>query len=229
MIKNISVIIYVSLMINFGFCQDNVLSDFSSSKWHKADGYSNGSMFNCTWRASQVNLSDARLVLTLENDAGKPPYKSGEYRTNAFYGYGTYEVKMKPARNAGIVSSFFTYSGPSDGKPWDEIDIEFLGKDTTRIQFNYFTNGQGNHEHIYKLGFDASLDFHTYGFKWEPGRITWFVDGKKVFSATDSIPVTPGRIMVNLWPGTGVDDWLGQYDGKTPLSAYYDGIKFIPE
>ena len=29
---------------------------------------------------------------------------------------------------------------------WDEIDIEFLGKDTPKVQFNYYTNGQGNHE-----------------------------------------------------------------------------------
>ncbi len=208
------------------------LNVFDTSKWHKADGYSNGSIFNCTWRASQAYFlpaPDHQLVLNLDNDAGNPPFKSGEFRTNAFYGYGMYEVRMKPAKNIGIVSSFFTYTGPSDGNPWDEVDIEFLGKDTTKVQFNYFSNGQGNHEYLYTLGFDASVDFHKYGFKWESGKITWYVDGNPVYSATNSIPVTPGRIMVNLWPGIGVDAWLGQYDGQTPLNAYYDWIKYTPE
>ena len=41
------------------------------------------------------------------------------------------------------------YTGPSEGKPWDEIDIEFLGKDTTKVQFNYFTHGRGQKdEHV---------------------------------------------------------------------------------
>lgn len=44
-----------------------------------------------------------------------------------------------------------------------EIDIEVLGKDTTKVQFNYYTNGVGNHEYMYDLGFDASEGFHTYG------------------------------------------------------------------
>lgn len=40
----------------------------------------------------------------------------------------------------------------------DEIDVEVLGKDTTKVQFNYYTNGTGNHEYLYDLGFDASED-----------------------------------------------------------------------
>jgi len=46
----------------------------------------------------------------------------------SFFGYGYYEVRMKAAKNVGIVSSFFTYTGPSDNNPWDEIDIEFFRK-----------------------------------------------------------------------------------------------------
>lgn len=33
---------------------------------------------------------------------------------------------MKPTKNTGTVSSFFTYTGPAHGTQWDEIDIEFL-------------------------------------------------------------------------------------------------------
>ena len=128
-----------------------------------------------------------------------------------------------------MVSSFFTYTGPSDNNPWDEIDIEFLGKDTTKVQFNYFTNGKGGHEHIYDLGFDAAEEFHTYGFYWQADAITWYVDGEAVYTAEKNLPVTPSKIMANTWPGTGVDGWLNAYDGTTPITAEYRYIDFRPE
>ncbi|WP_246070551.1 beta-glucanase [Paenibacillus kobensis] len=202
------------------------LTYFNSSTWQKADGYSNGNMFNCTWRANNVSFTSGgqmRLALT------SPSYNKfdcAEYRSTNKYGYGLYEVNMKPAKNPGIVSSFFTYTGPTDGTPWDEIDIEFLGKDTTKVQFNYYTNGVGGHEAVINLGFDASQGYHTYAFDWQAGYIKWYVDGVLKHTATSNIPKNPGKIMMNLWNGTGVDSWLQPYNGANPLYAYYDWVKF---
>ena len=177
-------------------------------------------MFNCTWSPNNVAFQNGQMKLTIDRNGSG--YTGGEYRTKKYYGYGLYQVNMKPIKNSGVVSSFFTYTGESDGTKWDEIDIEFLGYDTTKVQFNYYTNGQGNHEYLYNLGFDASQSFHTYGFDWNQGSITWYVDGKAVYTATNNIPDTPGKIMMNVWPGTGVDNWLKPYDGRTGISAYYD-------
>ena len=196
-----------------------------SGTMHKADGWSNGDMFNCTWRAANVWF-DGKLNLKIDRDYATGGYSGGEYRTNNTFGYGMYDVSMKPIKNDGVVTSFFTYTGPSDGTVWDEIDIEFLGKDTTKVQFNYYTNGVGNHEYVYDLGFDASQSFHQYGFLWVPGKITWYVDGNAVYTATNNIPSTPGKIMMNVWPGIGVDDWLKPYNGKTPLVGQYDWMSF---
>ncbi len=211
----------------------NLSVDFSAGEsplFEKSNGWSNGDMFNCTWRASNVTFDDGKMQLMINLDgAEEGKYSGGEYRTKDFYGYGMYEVSMKPIKNDGVVSSFFTYTGPSDNNPWDEIDIEFLGKDTTKVQFNYFTNGVGSHEKLYDLGFDASEDFHTYGFKWSKDSITWYVDGKEVHTATESIPVTESKIMMNTWNGIGVDGWLNAYDGKTPLTAEYQWVKFTKE
>lgn len=189
-----------------------------------ANGWSNGSMFNCTWRKKNCTFEDGVMKLTIDLDGqgnGAIPYSGGEFRSREFYGYGYYEVCMKPIKNDGVVSSFFTYTGPSDNNPWDEIDIEFLGKDTTKVQFNYFTNGKGNHEKVVSLGFDAAEDFHTYAFLWEENAITWYVDGVEVHKASLNIPKTPSKIMMNVWPGTGVDGWLNAFDGTTPISAEY--------
>ena len=199
----------------------------SSRYFIASDGWENGDPFDCGWYASQTSFSGGTLNLSIDKDySGKYNYAGAEYRTNDFYSYGYYETSMKPIKNIGVNSSFFTYTGESDGNPWDEIDIEFLGKDTTKVQFNYYTNGQGNHEFMYDLGFDASQGFHTYGFDWQPDHITWYVDGKAVYTANQNIPKTAGKIMMNAWPGRGVDEWLGHYDGKTPLTARYQWVTY---
>ncbi len=200
--------------------------------WECADGWTNGSMFNVTWRKSNVTFNDGNMQLIIDNDktpTGGIPYSGGEFRSREFYGYGRYEVCMKPIKNDGTVSSFFTYTGPSDNNPWDEIDIEFLGKDTTIVQFNYFTDSRGGHEYIHELGFDAAEDFHTYAFEWHEDKIVWFVDSVEVYSATDNIPVTESKIMMNAWCGKGVDGWLNAFDDTTvPLTAEYQWVRFTP-
>lgn len=202
------------------------LTYYNADTWQKADGYSNGGVFNCTWRANNISFtSDGKMRLALTSPSNNK-FDGAEYRTKFQTGYGMYEVNMKPAKNTGIVSSFFTYTGPSDGTPWDEIDIEFLGKDTTKVQLNYYTNGVGGHEKIINLGFDASQGYHTYGFNWQQNSITWYVDGAAKYTATSNIPTHPGKIMMNLWNGTGVDSWLGAYNGANPLYAYYDSVKY---
>ena len=201
---------------------------FDSYDWGKmeaSDGWSNGGMFNCTWSKDNVQFSGGKMNISITGNQWSG-YKGGEYRTTQAFGFGMYDVSMKPIKNVGVVSSFFTYTGPSDGTVWDEIDIEFLGKNTNQVQFNYYTRGQGNHEYVYNLGFDASQSFHQYGFYWDSSSITWYVDKKPVYTAYRDIPQTPGRIMMNAWNGTGVDEWLGHYNGAAPLTAQYDWISY---
>lgn len=197
-----------------------------------ANGWTNGSMFNVTWRKANVTFENEKMQLIIDKDANPKdgiPYSGGEFRSKDFYGYGKYEVSMKAVKNDGIVSSFFTYTGPSDNNPWDEIDIEILGKDTTKVQFNYFTNGRGNHEYMYELGFDAAEDFHTYAFEWYEDKIIWYVDGKAVHTAITNIPSTKGKIMMNTWCGTGVDSWLNAFDDSNlPIITEYEWIKYTP-
>ncbi|MBR4627076.1 MAG: family 16 glycosylhydrolase [Ruminococcus sp.] len=205
-----------------------------------SDGWTNGSVFDNWWYKKNTGIKDGYMYLTIDQDwdnhrydEDKRQYSGGEYRTNEFYHYGYYECSMQAIKNDGVVSSFFTYTGPSDvvngqKNPWDEIDIEILGKDTTKMQINYYRNGQGGHEVMIDLGFDSSLEFHTYGFDWQPDHITWYVDGNPVHTMNGDVPKTPSKIMMNAWPGvsdSSVKDntvaWLKPYDGKTPLTARY--------
>lgn len=208
------------------------LTNGMPENFEASDGWTNGSMFNVFWRAANVTFENGAMQLIISNDDFNPqsiPYAGGEFRSKDFYGYGRYEVSMKAIKNDGVVSSFFTYTGPSDNNPWDEIDIEILGKDTTQVQFNYFTDGKGNHEYLHDLGFDASEDFHTYAFEWHKDSIIWFVDGIEVRSVSYNIPVTESKIMMNAWCGINVDEWLNAFnDENIPLTAEYQWVKFTP-
>ena len=215
---------------------------FNTSRWAKADGWTNGSPFDNAWRADHVNFANSLMTITLDNFAylGEP-YSSGEYRTTGFYGYGCYEVRFRPVAGPGAVTTFFTFAGPFDnggnGKH-NEIDIEFLGYDTTKFQANFWTNDDtysNGHEFMVNLGFDASQNFHTYGFKWTSTGITWYVDGGSVYSATntasDPTPRTGDslhKIMMNLWPvDSTASAWAGTfvYPGA-PLNAQYDWVRY---
>jgi len=213
-----------------------------SASWEIANR-SNGNPFNTTWRPSNIKFEKGLMKLVL-NNTGCPqtcdgkPYASGEYRTKREnFGYGYYEVRMKAARGEGLVAgSFFTYRGVSEQPSHDEIDFEFLGKDTTKVQTNYYARGKGKHEEMIDLSFDASKEFHNYGFKLTPNSLTWYVDGKPVRTAAASpgekLPYRPAKIMANFWPGTSESDivaWLGsfKYPGR-PLQVEYDWIKYSP-
>ena len=229
--------------------QTEKIADFAqgapdASVLYPSHGWSNGDVFNVVWQNDNVYYEDGIMRLGIVEEPATAwmggvevpySYTAGEARTENYYHYGDYEVRMKPSANPGTASTFFVCTGPYDLKdgepnPHDEIDIEFLGKDTTKVQFNFFVNGVGGNEYMYDLGFDASEEFHTYGFRWEPDSITWFVDGKPVYKVTtdtsvqeaknvrvvEALPQTAGRMLTNYWCGNErAWAWMGMYEGET--------------
>ena len=220
------------------------VADFTqgeSERFFSSDGWTNGSVFNTWWLGSNVLYEGGVMQLTIdENPDGSEEnnneYFGGEARSHEWYGYGDFEVRMKPAKKAGTASTFFTCTGNYDTNlegepnPWDEIDIEFLGKDTTQVQFNYYVNGQGGHEYMYDLGFDASEEFHNYGFRWTEDYICWFVDGEPVYKVEASegnpMPAAAGRILMNYWCGTSeAEGWMGAYSDPGDEGPVYEWVK----
>ena len=228
------------------------------------DGFENGDVFNTWWNKENVSydnnlaelsiseMTEKKQVYNPDYDADaaaedpdydvpekidcQANYYGGEMRTSEYYGYGDYEVRMKPSNVKGTASTFFVCTGPYDvnyetgeKNKHDEIDIEFLGKDTTRVQFNYFVDGKGGHEYMYNLGFDASKEFHTYGFRWAEECIVWFVDGQPVYKVkatkNNPMPTTAGRILTNYWTGTEkAESWMGKLPEDYSAKAQYEYI-----
>lgn len=174
------------------------------------------------WVPENVKFKNGMMTLAVKNTHNN--LTNGEVSLKKNFGFGLYQVRMMPISNSGVVSSFFIYSKKDN--MGTEIDIEFLGYDTTKVQFNYYTNDGEGHEYLYDLGFDASEDFHTYAFNWTSDAIYWYVDGELVYEMHENdIPQMKAQIIMDAWAG-GDENWVGKYDGNSPLYAYYDWFSY---
>lgn len=208
-------------------------TSYDATNWHRSTHNASGDFQATNWTTDHAVYDADGLSLRIEHAPGRPnEFLGGEIQTRETYGYGRYEVLMRPAKASGTVSSFFTYTGPYYGNPHDEVDIEFLGEDTTKVYLNYFRNGKvGEHQTI-DLPFDASDDFHLYAFEWRPDAITWFVDGQPIHQTRPNdrgIPQTPSSLIVNLWSGQPkLRSWHGAPNFTSTVEADYGCISFQP-
>ena len=201
--------------------------------WYISHGWANGAHQSCEWRKYEVRSEDDKLVLGLSDHGGKErPISCGEIRTRQTYSYGRYEVRMKTAAGSGLNTNFFTYTGPPYGvKEHDEIDFEFLGKEPDKVEAVFWRNGKKAKIYKIPLGFDSSKEFHNYAFEWDQNEIRWFVDGKLMHQSEKGadIPVNSQHIFLSLWSGgQSVNDWLGPFSYKEPLSAEVEWVKYTP-
>lgn len=194
------------------------------------------------FRPENAATAGGRLALTLDRrQLPDRRFAGAEQRTRnapeGFHRFGRFETRMRAARGSGVVSSFFLYRYD----PWQEVDVEFLGKDTTRLHLNIFynpgpegaRNNHGDLDHqtpvILDLGFDAAADFHSYAIEWEPGVVRWSVDGRPVHEERADrrggrIPDLPMQLMMNIWFSEAAD-WAGPMDPTAlPTRAEYDEV-----
>ena len=106
--------------------------------------------------------------------------------------YGRFEARMKMAAISGSVSSMFVYydnSWEKGEQPWNEIDIEVLGKAPSSWQSNIITregdpsikaNTSSESKPLHDFGFDATQDFHLYAIVWTPEYVSWEIDSVEV-------------------------------------------------
>lgn len=183
-------------------------------RWSRAN-FDRKGPFATGWRRRLVEPGgDDGMVLRLRpapKDAVKP-YHGAEIQRRGLHHFGRYEIIMRAARGDGLVSAFFTYTGPYFGDPHDEIDFEFLGRDTTKVWLNLFADGDRLPGRWVPLGFDAADGLHLYTFDWTEDEIVWTADGAVLLRVTADehpLPDDPGRLFVNIWAGNArMNDWL---------------------
>jgi hypothetical protein len=150
----------------------------------------------------------AQLILRQESTSVRR-LTSGAIACRRSYRFGRFAAELRPAGIPGTVTGFFLHRNG----PRQEIDIEFLGKDTNKMLVNVFYNpgpegtkleyGYRGTPTLIDLGFDASESFHTYEIDWQPDAIRWRVDGNVVHErlpwAPTPIPDQPLELNFNLW------------------------------
>ncbi|MBW6425252.1 glycoside hydrolase family 16 protein [Rhizobium sp. XQZ8] len=199
------------------------------SFWFVSDGWNNGKHQNCTWSKNQVKAENGALQLTFEQAKTKDrDYACGEIQTKQRFGYGTYEVRMKSAGAQGLNSAFFTYIGPTDKKPHDEIDFEVLGKNTGQVQVNQYVGAKGNNEKLVPVAGGADQGFNDYAFIWEENRLRYFLNGKLVQEVTDKakIPSNGQKIFLSLWGTDTLKSWMGAFAYSQPSTMTIDRLAF---
>lgn len=210
----------------------DALQSIDTTFWRTSDGWSNGTPFLNGWCAENIKAGAEGLNITLETrSCSNETYASGEYRSNSFYGYSRIEVEMKAASGAGVVSSLFFYTGHSDGTAHEEIDVEILGMDPSRIQVNYWTeesNIEKEHPTFIDLGFDASADYHSYAIEWSRNAIKWYADDKLIHiedGSKGNLPTLEMHIFMNLW-ACNANTWCGSFsDAILPVFAKYRNFR----
>ena len=198
---------------------------FNPSRWEKATHTWNENL--AQFVPENVTFADGIMTLHLTDEpTAQRQYSGAEYRTRDSYLYGKFVVRMKGAPGSGVISSFFTYRDPPD-PTWNEIDIEFLGKDTTLIQFNPWWDWWPNCEPVtYDLPYDAADEFHVYTFEWTPDYIRWTVDGDTYHVFRGGGVNLSQKIMMNIWISSTVD-WAGPFNPNIlPTTAQYDYVEY---
>lgn len=208
-------------------------SDDIDGRWYVSDGWSNGDWMDNDWRRSQLNFGGNGLAMVMgpgPEDSGKP-LAGAEIRTNEFYRYGYFEVRMKVPRDPGIVTGVFTYAKQEGKAKPNEIDIEILGRDTRILEATIHENGKPTHKKI-RLPFDSADGFHTYGLDWQPGVVRWYADGKMIHEERGPAAARlnrPQQFMINLWGSSKLKDWVGKFDiAKGPWSLDVACVAYAP-
>ena len=168
--------------------------------------------------ASVVTISDISLVETTANmlpanafgdnaTAGtkvKKSYTSGRISTQNLktFTYGRFEVRAKVPNGQGYLPAFWLMANDENvyGQ-WPrcgEIDcMEVMGQDTNKLYGTiHYGNPHAESQGTYTIedGKESfSDDFHTFTCDWEPGKITWYVDGIKYHEESNWHSTTEGQ------------------------------------
>jgi beta-glucanase (GH16 family) len=152
--------------------------------------------------AGGVLSMDARQEPTLGTFRGEPktyPYTSGMIQSRDLfsfkYGYAEFRMKLAPG-NAMWDAAWLL---PVNWNHRGEIDVlEGYGQYPSGVAMTYHAlDGLRYRREIGGLP-DLTAGFHTYGVDWEPYRLTWYLDGKKMYVVDAPTPAEPMYLIANL-------------------------------
>ncbi|MDC7220849.1 MAG: glycoside hydrolase family 16 protein [Spirochaetales bacterium] len=215
-------------------------SELDREKWSYDVGGHGFGNHELQYYTFEDNLQVKKGLLTIE--ARKEKYKGNPYTSSkiwtmgkAGWTYGRFVMRARLPQGQGIWPAFWMLPMDPYAMKWPaggEIDImEMVGHEPATI---HGTVHYGD-PHEYKGGKitlkegQFSDDFHIFSIEWEPGKITWFLDGEPYYSQTEwfskdlynreeyAYPAPFDKdfmIILNLAVG---GEWPGPPDSTTPF------------
>ncbi len=183
------------------------------------------------------HLAITALRRTATGPDGVPrDYTSGRIETAGLFSftYGRVEASMKVPTGRGIWPAFWMLGEDIDTVGWPasgEIDVmELLGQDPQTVYGTVHGPVSGSTSAYQVQGRVVSAQsladaFHVYGVIWQPGKITWTLDGVPYATVTPSdlapreqwvFDGQPFHLVLNLAVG---GDWPGAPDASTPFPS----------
>ncbi|HEX8304628.1 MAG TPA: glycoside hydrolase family 16 protein [Jatrophihabitans sp.] len=211
--------------------------DFNSidrTKWNvRNNSWARNEESIVTSRADNVFVSNGALTLRAIKESytvgsTTRQYTSGYLDTigRGSWQYGRFEMRAKLPTAQGMWPAFWLRNNNTLG----ELDIMEAvgGKVNQTVQtIHQSTNGdmaKAGHEDTLPSGTTAT--WHTYSVDRQPGSVKWYVDGRLVFSKTQSLLTwldpafnEPMNIRLNLQVGGSMPNWYGLPVVGAPLGA----------
>ena len=219
---------YSNLVKDYEFDGSSLPSDWAAGTW------SHG--FNATlFQPSQVTMTGSSVALTAINQpSGGYANQSGWISTEGTFSmtHGMVDFRAKMPAGQGLWSGLWL-DQPDHSNPWGEIDVqEMLLGDTHTVYgslHNWAPNPYWGEFQSTVMAADASQGFHDYQVVWQPGYITWAVDGVpyaqysqwQAAAAGQSWPFDDGTgfyLIADLAVG-GPSDWGGAPNSSTVFPA----------
>lgn len=175
-------------------------------------GWVNNELQEYVDSAENIQVKDVKLIINpvkkvTDGDTGSTKeaasYTSGRVSTQnkQTFIYGRFECRAKVPKGQGYLPAFWLMANDENvyGQ-WPrcgEIDcMEVMGQETNKTYGTiHYGNPHSQSQGTYTItdGADFSDDFHIFTCDWEPGKITWYVDGVKYHEESDWHSTTVGQ------------------------------------
>jgi beta-glucanase (GH16 family) len=193
-----------------------------ASKWNKVGPWGKpvASAWSGHFSYNRWSVSVANGLATITAQKSGRNWTGGILSTDTTkrFQYGFVEVRAKLPKGQGFWPAIWLYGANSSA---DELDMmEFLGGDASTVYQTYHFSG-GQHQ-VSPKSSDWTADYHLFQMKWEPGRLTYYIDNVQTGSWTASVPARPMCIMLNFDVGDGASPWGGYPHSSTPTTAQFN-------
>lgn len=186
------------------FDKDTLNMDDWNIETHEP-GWVNNELQEYTESSENIYVKDGNLVIkpVEKTDAdGKVSYTSGRINTQNKHNfkYGLFEARLKVPKGQGFLPAFWMMPANENlyGQ-WPrcgEIDImEVLGNQTdTSYGTLHYGNPHSESQGKYTLEAGSfAEEYHTFSAAWEPGKLSWYVDGNLIHTENDWYSATEGQ------------------------------------